>query len=359
MTHTTTKRWRIAQIGCGAMGDVHAAQISEMPEVKMTLAIDLDKDRAATFGKKYGFERTGARWQDAVDANDVDIVIVATYAETHHEICQALLRAGKHVICEKPYSMKLSEIAEITELAAQTRCKVRIGFILRFSPAMAIIREQLANGAIGPKPWFYRMTMAQAPALTDPAGGWAYFSNLIDQAGSATADCGIHYVDMMRWWSGEEVTHVSSIGITTEDSPTPSGHNLGLLTMNLSGGSAGWVEDNWSRVVRPWQEMELIGPEGRLYFQFSNYRSSWLQREGHCIEVFSKKNYRTETIPVPTTQGKQTAAQLRGLIQQIETDADVSGHLRDVYKCTEVVLAANIAAREKRTVTLPLGVDAK
>ncbi len=350
------KQWKVAQIGCGAMAAVHATQVSELPEAELALAVDLDAEKAKNFADRFKFARSCSRWEDVLDDKTIDIAIVATYAETHHQICKALLEAGKHVICEKPYSMDLAEIREIIEVVKRTGKKLRVSFVLRFSPPMSIVKDLLDKGEIGPKPWFYRMTMAQAPSLADVDRGWSYLANLISNAGSATADCGIHYVDLFRWWSGEEVTHVSSIGITTEDNPRPAGHNLGLLTMNLSGGSVGWVEDNWARVARPWQEMELIGPDGRIYFQFCNFRPSHLQREGHCIELFSKKNYRTQIVPVPLNTGKQTGRQFQRLIQHIENDEDVSEHLNDVYRCTEVVLAANTAAREKRTIELPLRV---
>lgn len=351
------KKWRIALIGCGAMGRVHADPISRLDEMDMVLAVDQDRQRAETFQKEFGFHRSGTDWREAVESPDVDIAIVATHAESHHEICKALLEAGKHVICEKPYSSQLEQVREIQQVAQATGGKIRVGFVLRFSPAMKVIHDLLHNGAIGPKPWFYRTTLSQTPALERMEEGWAYYARLIDNAGSATADCGIHYVDLFRWWTGEDVTHVSSVGVVTENNPVPKGHNLGLLTMNLSGGSAGWIEDNWSRVARSWNEMELLGPEGRIWFQFSEFRSeSWLRREGHGIELFTRKTRRTELVPVPSAgvEGKQTGSQLRELIRMIEQNESSAKHLDDVYKCTEVVIAANIAAEEKRTVALPM-----
>jgi predicted dehydrogenase len=220
---------------------------------------------------------------------------------------------------------------------------------------MLKIKAMVDAGAIGPKPWYYRFTMSQTPRLDNIDQGWAYLANLITKAGSSTADCGIHYVDLLRWWTGEEVTHVSSIGVTTEGNPRPEGHNLGLLAMHLSDGSVGWIEDNWARVTRATQDMELIGPEGRIAFQFANFRVKHMEREGDCLEYFSKKTYRTELVPLPCTGAKQTGAQFKELVRQIEQNEDVSKHLDDVYKCTEVVLAANTAAEEKRTIQLPLG----
>jgi len=349
------KQWRVAQIGCGAMAAVHADQIAQLPEARMVLAVDLNDARGRQFGARYGFARTSTRWEDAAEAEDVDIVVVATYADTHHPICTRLLESGKHVICEKPYSHKLHEVTEIAETVRRTGNKLRIGFMQRFNHGMRKIKEMVDAGAIGPKPWYYRFTMTQTPRIEDTDGGWRYLANLIDNAGSSTSDCGIHFVDLLRWWTGEEVTHVSSIGVITEDKPRPRGPNLSLMAMHLSGGSVGWIEDNWARVTKVGQDMELIGPEGRISFQFANFRVKAMEREGDCIEYFSKRTYRTELVALPTTGAKQTGAQFKQFVREIETDADMSGHLDDVYKCTEAVLAADLAAEEKRTVALPLG----
>ncbi|MBN1556112.1 MAG: hypothetical protein JXA11_15325 [Phycisphaerae bacterium] len=209
------------------------------------------------------------------------------------------------------------------------------------------------------KPWFYRMTLTQGANIGNPEESFKYFANLIHNAGSSTADCGIHFVDLLRWFTEEEVTHVGGVGVATEPEIREDEHNLGLLTMNLSGGSAGWIEDNWSRITRPDNDMELIGTEGRISFKFANFRSKAMEREGNQIEYFSKKTYRTELVPLPHSWGKQTHKMLEDLIRQIEENLSVDSHIEDVYKATEVSLAANIAAHEKRVVTLPLPINAK
>jgi predicted dehydrogenase len=96
------KQWKIAQIGCGAMAAKHAEQISELPEAVMAVAADLNAEKAKNFADRFKFARSSSRWEDILDDKTIDIVIVATYSDTHHAICKALLENGKHVICEKP-----------------------------------------------------------------------------------------------------------------------------------------------------------------------------------------------------------------------------------------------------------------
>jgi predicted dehydrogenase len=355
---TSGKTWRIAMIGCGRMANVHATQLPNVPEAVPQLAVDMNPEQAENFARTHAFAHTGTDWREALQRDDVDIVIVCTYADTHHEISKAALEHGKHVLCEKPYSMRLEEIQEIRQTAQRTGGKFHVGFMLRYSPAFIKLKEMCDAGMFGPKPWFYRMTLTQGANPANPDKSWQYFANLIHNAGS-TVDCGIHYVDILRWFTGEEITHVGGVGVATEPELRKGEHNLGLFTMNLSGGSAGWVEDNWSRITKPDNDMELIGAEGRISFKFNSFRSKALSREGHQIEYFCKKNYRTELVPLEHAWGKQTHKMLQDLIRDIEENRSVDSHIEDVYKATEVALAANVAVHEKRIVTLPLPITTK
>src|SRR4051794_3765832 len=96
----------VAIIGAGLQCNRRAPAIKAAREDRLVVIAAKDPQHAAAVAKQFGCE-SAPRWQDAVARNDVDAVIVATPPHVHAEITIAALRAGKHVLCEKPLSRTL------------------------------------------------------------------------------------------------------------------------------------------------------------------------------------------------------------------------------------------------------------
>ena len=89
-------------IGCGHIGEEHLADIYYRDNVRIEAVVDQQPERAALFARKYGARHSGTDYRPFLDSKAVDIVIIATYANTHLPILEDCLAAGKHVLCEKP-----------------------------------------------------------------------------------------------------------------------------------------------------------------------------------------------------------------------------------------------------------------
>ena len=104
------QRLGIAVIGAGMAGRAHASAwraaptvgTGELPDLELVSVCDLAGDLAASTASRYGFSRHDTDWHDIVNAPDIDIVSVVVANSLHKEIVEALLAAGKHVLCEKP-----------------------------------------------------------------------------------------------------------------------------------------------------------------------------------------------------------------------------------------------------------------
>ena len=118
----TTTSLGVAVIGAGMVGRAHAAGYRvasqlydlDLPEIRLVAVADAHEPFATDAAKRFGYERAETSWQAVVDAPDVDVVSVAIANELHREVVEALLAAGKHVLCEKPLAPSVEDAEAAT-----------------------------------------------------------------------------------------------------------------------------------------------------------------------------------------------------------------------------------------------------
>ena len=186
----------VAVIGAGVIGARRAASAAD--RARVVVVADIDAGRASALAARHGASHT-THWEDAVSDPAIDIVAVCTSNKFLAPISIAALRARKHVLCEKPMGRNASEAAAIAAAARGTDRIFKVGFTLRFHPAVRRAHEVCATGVIGPafllhaeyghggRPGYEKEWRADQ----DLAGG----GELLDQ--------GVHLLDLARWFLGE------------------------------------------------------------------------------------------------------------------------------------------------------------
>ena len=136
-----------ALVGCGAVGRKRAAALSG---ARLLYACDLEAPRAADLARTA--PGCQAVTDPAVVLHDpaVDAVIVSTLNASLGPISLAAVRAGKHVLVEKPGALTADELREVQNAAARSGVRVRLGYNHRFHPALQKSRELVDAGAVGP-----------------------------------------------------------------------------------------------------------------------------------------------------------------------------------------------------------------
>ncbi len=324
--------WRVALIGCGAMGAAHLDDIYEKDNVVLSYVCDLDGERAKRFAKRYGAQKTETDWRKVVEAQDTDIVIIATYPSSHLEILKECIKGGKHVLCEKPISKDLESGREMVELIkAHPETKVLIGYILRHNKTYQRVAEMIQNDAIG-KPIVMRMS--QNHHTVD----WKKYLTLINET-SPILDCGVHYIDVMRWFTGAEITKVSGIGQRTEADVQGGHYNYGFMTAKLSDGSIAYYEAGWGNTVAALNTKEFIGPKGRISIVYRDARYE-NREEGDLVEYYTYPEGRYETINIDCKR-KPTGDQLEALINMIENNSPANPTIDDVWESFKIAAEAD------------------
>src|SRR5690242_11109578 len=147
----------VAVIGAGMAGRAHAAGYRSattvfepgLPDVRLVAIADLNEKFATDAARRYGYERAESSWQAIAEAPDIDAVSVVVANSLHREIVEALLAAGKHVLCEKPLAPSVADAEAMAEAAGKSDRVAAVGFTFRRSPAINAIREQITGGSLG------------------------------------------------------------------------------------------------------------------------------------------------------------------------------------------------------------------
>jgi predicted dehydrogenase len=140
----------VAVIGAGMAGRAHCAGYRSaptlfdppLPPIRYAAVIDADEGVAKDAAARYGYERHGTDWRELLENDEVNVVSVVVANVLHRPIVEALLEAGKHVLCEKPLASSITD-AEAMVAASRDRPDLVTGtaFVYRRQPAVAAIRD--------------------------------------------------------------------------------------------------------------------------------------------------------------------------------------------------------------------------
>lgn len=331
-----SKIYGVALIGCGQMGAVHLENIYYKDNVKIISVCDKNLEKAEIFKRKYNAQVITDDVDVCIQNKDVDIVICATYPSSHLEVLKKCIKAGKHLICEKPITTNLQDGREFVRLVKENpNTKVLIGHILRHNVTYKKVAEMIKSGAIG-SPIIIRMSQNHHTM------NWKRYLELIKET-SPIIDCGVHYIDVMQWFTGERVLDVNGIGQRTEPDVPEDKYNYGLITVKLSGGSVGYYEAGWANSMSSDNLKEFVGPRGRIKIIYREGRQTH-QEEGDLIEYYKYPERTYEMINVVSNR-KPTDSQFDHLVKMIEQNASAEPSIDDVLSSFEIALKADAAIR--------------
>ncbi|MBR2860853.1 MAG: Gfo/Idh/MocA family oxidoreductase [Clostridia bacterium] len=326
----------IALIGCGQMGAAHLDDIYFKENVCITYVCDLDVQRAELFKRKYNAKSIITDYKECIAKDDVDIVICATYPSTHLDILKECIKHNKNLLCEKPITSDLESGKEFVRLVKENpQIKVLIGHILRHNTTYNMVRDMIFDGAIG-SPIIMRM------AQNHHTMNWQKYLGLIKET-SPLVDCGVHYIDVMRWFTGAEIVSVSGVGLRTDEEVPKDKCNYALMTAKLSDGSVGYYEVGWANTMSSDNLKEFIGPKGRIKLVYRKDRQTH-QEEGDLIEYYKYPEKTYQLINVDSKR-KPTGKQLDCLIDMIENGADANPTIDEVWRSFEIAQEADAIIR--------------
>ncbi len=262
----------IGIIGCGNIArSRHIPEYDSNSDCVLTGYYNPNTAKAEEMADRYG-GKVYASAEALLAEPMIDAVSVCTSNDSHAALSIAAMRAGKHVLCEKPMACSLSEAEEMVRVAKETGRLLMIGLNQRFMPAHTEAKEYLERGVIG-KVLSFRTTFGH--------GGPEMFMKVKDMnswffrkekaAMGAMADLGVHKIDLIHYLLGERTVRVSA-RLNTLDKRSDSGELISvddnaICLMETESGALGTVTASWTYYGRPDNSTVLFGSKGimRLY----------------------------------------------------------------------------------------------
>lgn len=192
---------RIAVLGCGRIGRMHAANIAGHPRARLAGVFDVHRPAAEDVSASLNARRFDSA-ESVLASADVDAVLIASSTPTHSDLIEAAVAAGKPVLCEKPIDLSLPRVALCAERIRGTSVPIMLGFVRRFDPGHRAVEQAVRNGLVGD---LHQVAITSRDPGLAPVG-------YLRESGGIFRDMTIHDFDMARFVLGEEVTAVTATG---------------------------------------------------------------------------------------------------------------------------------------------------
>jgi predicted dehydrogenase len=278
-----------------------------------------------------------------------DLVVIATYSDSHADLALRAMAQGAHVFVEKPLATTVADAEAVVDKARQTGRKLGVGYILRHHPSwQRLIKEARALGG----PYVFRMNLNQQSTGAE----WETHKALM-RTTSPLVDCGVHYVDVWCQITDAAPVRVQGIGLRLTDEIAPGMYNYGQLQVTFEDGSVGWYEAGWGPMMSEtaFFVKDVISPAGSVSITDADKGES-ADIDGHT-KVGGLLVHRPggdRLIALDDEPGHQALcdAEQAWMLDAIAGDRDLSRHMEDAVRSLAICLAADEAIRGGRPVDL-------
>ncbi len=193
----------VGLIGYGAIARGHAESVSSTPGLSLEAVCDISPERRELAARELGV-RTYATADELMRDSDVGLVVVGTPPSVHADPVVAALRAGKHVVCEKPFAIHVDEVDRMIDAAAAHQRVLTVYQSRRWDPDYLAMRDAIRSGRIGDL--FYMESFIGG--YSHPCDFWHSHEPI---SGGTIYDWGSHYFDWVLELFGGSVKHVSAV----------------------------------------------------------------------------------------------------------------------------------------------------
>lgn len=240
-------------VGCGLIGKKRADALGAC---KLVACADSDLARAHALAARDGARAT-ASWHELVHSSDVDIVIVATPHDSLAGITLAAIRAGKHVLVEKPAARSANELEPVAAEADKRGAFVRVGFNHRYHRAFRKARELVDSGVLG-ELMFLRARYGHGGRI-----GYhkEWRADVKLSGGGELIDQGVHLIDLARWFLGDFARVDGTAKTYFWDMPVDDN---AFMMLRTSRDQVAWLHASateWKNTF----SMEIYGSGGKLH----------------------------------------------------------------------------------------------
>jgi len=235
---------RVGVIGYGYWGPNLVRNFAELPDAQVAWVTDLRSERLASVTNRYPSTRVSTDHRDVINDPNVDAVVIATPVRTHFELGIAALRAGKHVLMEKPLASTSDDASRLLDEAARRGLALMVDHTFVYTPAVQKIRQLAQSGELGELYYYDSVRINLGLFQHDVNVLW---------------DLAVHDLSIMEFVLGKQPVAVSATGLA-HVSGRPE--NIAYLTMFFDGRLIAHMHVNWLAPVKI--RRTLVGGSRRM-----------------------------------------------------------------------------------------------
>lgn len=266
--------------GYGFIGRVHAFAYKAIPyyyndlpsKVKLVGVCAYSEETRKLAIQQSGFEFATADFMELVKNKDIHIINCCLPNNLHYELVKAAILEGKHVYCDKPLALNVTQAEELTNLAKNSSVKTQIVFQLRFFPAVMRAKQLIDEGFIG-KTNFFRFLYLHSSCVRQSSKAYSWKAEFEKVGGGVLVDLGSHIIDLAMYLVGNFATVNAYVRNYT--SPDKRTDDLAILSVETASGASGVLEA--SKIATGSNDevrFEIYGSDGAL--AFNSMEPNWL-----------------------------------------------------------------------------------
>jgi len=328
----------IGVIGLGRLGAAYAKYFTgRITGATLVAVSDVNEAAATASATQLNVSSVYSRYQDLIADETVDAIVIVSPTSTHREIVTEAANHGKPIFCEKPLSINLAEARDMLQVVNETKVFFQMGFMRRFDKGYVAARSKIDKGAIG-TPVLFKSSSRDPyrPSLEylDPA-----------HSGGLLVDCGIHDLDLGRWFMGD-IASVYTIGGTLAypEMKTIGDIDNAVTSLYFASGALGVIDLSRNGVYGYDIRTEILGTEGTL-------KIGYLRETP--IMVMTKDGITHDTVPYFTERFEQAyISQLQNFVDNLLQNRPPTVTCADGVAALQASAAATLSHQENRPVKI-------
>ena len=327
---------KLAVIGAGRIGNIHASNAARNPAVELAGIADAIPDPAKQLAAQLGTKVIGV---DEIFADaSIDAVLIGSSTDTHADLIQRAAAAGKHIFCEKPVDLDVGRARECEKVVKASGKVCLIGFQRRFDPTFSALKARIEAGEIGE-------LEALSVISRDPGAPPVAY---LQRSGGIFRDMLIHDLDIFRWILGEEAISIYAAASTLTDPIIATEANdadTTAVVIRTASGKLAQIHTSRRAAYGYDQRFEVLGSKGML--QAGNHRPTEVTASGPNVVSTDKPEHfflqRYE---------RAYRNELNHFVSVLRGEEKLRVSIEDGVKALELADAATTSWREGRIVQL-------
>ena len=327
---------RVGLIGCGNMGSGLLRNCAQVENAKVAAVADPIAENAKKLADELNVPAFGD-YKKMLAKDDIDAVIVAVPNFLHAAVSIDVAESGKHVFCEKPMAMTVSDCDKMIQTAKANGVKLMVGQVLRYLPVFAKIKEIIDSGVLG-EPFSIYISRLGSGSWGNPQ----HWRMKTETCGGILYEVSVHELDFMRYIGGDVDSVSAFMGNFLHTDARDYEDTAHVMIRFKSGGMGTLLAGQCSSMGG--YDGKIHCQKGTIHFDNGKTLITYKPFDGELVKL--------EAEDMKTEPGVRR--EVRYFIEAITEDKEPAIPGEEGRKTIEIVQAAYISASEGREVKLPL-----